>query len=45
MQNLEATDIVQINYLPKELVMYCKETQTPIAPNLSEGKMQHGILT
>ncbi|MCI4374170.1 hypothetical protein PGIGA_G00003180 [Pangasianodon gigas] len=36
MQRLEASEIVQIDYMPRELVTYCKETQTPVAPNLSE---------
>ncbi|XP_076827077.1 cytoplasmic dynein 1 intermediate chain 1 isoform X7 [Brachyhypopomus gauderio] len=36
MRRLGASKIVQIDYLPKELVTYCKETQTPTAPHLSE---------
>uniref|UniRef100_A0A4W4GCZ7 Uncharacterized protein n=1 Tax=Electrophorus electricus TaxID=8005 RepID=A0A4W4GCZ7_ELEEL len=36
MRRLGASKIVQIDYMPKELVTYCKETQTPIAPHLSE---------
>ncbi|XP_060776421.1 cytoplasmic dynein 1 intermediate chain 1 isoform X1 [Neoarius graeffei] len=35
-QKLEATKIVQIDYMPKELVTYCKETQTPVATNMSK---------
>ncbi|GAA6102374.1 cytoplasmic dynein 1 intermediate chain 1 isoform X1 [Tachysurus ichikawai] len=34
---LEASEIVQFDYMPKELVTYSKETQTPVAPKLSEG--------
>uniref|UniRef100_W5LEF8 Dynein cytoplasmic 1 intermediate chain 1b n=1 Tax=Astyanax mexicanus TaxID=7994 RepID=W5LEF8_ASTMX len=37
MRRLGASKIVQIDFMPKELVTYSKETQTPIAPNLSEG--------
>ncbi|XP_053478192.1 cytoplasmic dynein 1 intermediate chain 1 isoform X2 [Ictalurus furcatus] len=36
MKRLETSEIVQIDYIPKKLVTYCKETQTPVAPNLSE---------
>uniref|UniRef100_A0A8B9K9R1 Dynein, cytoplasmic 1, intermediate chain 1 n=1 Tax=Astyanax mexicanus TaxID=7994 RepID=A0A8B9K9R1_ASTMX len=36
MRRLGASKIVQIDFMPKELVTYSKETQTPIAPNLSE---------
>ncbi|XP_046704019.1 cytoplasmic dynein 1 intermediate chain 1 isoform X2 [Silurus meridionalis] len=33
MQRLEASEMVQINYMPKELVTYCKETQTTFTTN------------
>uniref|UniRef100_A0AAY4AVY6 Cytoplasmic dynein 1 intermediate chain, DH IC n=1 Tax=Denticeps clupeoides TaxID=299321 RepID=A0AAY4AVY6_9TELE len=36
MQKLGASKIVQIDFLPKELVAYCKETQTPLAPHQSD---------
>ncbi|KAF4088548.1 hypothetical protein AMELA_G00083930 [Ameiurus melas] len=36
MKRLETSEIVQIDYIPKKLVTYCQETQTPLAPNLSE---------
>lgn len=45
MQRLEATEIVQVDYMPKELVTYCKETQTPAAPNLSDGKTRFSPTT
>uniref|UniRef100_A0A3B4EMB5 Uncharacterized protein n=1 Tax=Pygocentrus nattereri TaxID=42514 RepID=A0A3B4EMB5_PYGNA len=35
-RRLGASKIVQIDFMPKELVTYSKETQTPIDPNLSE---------
>ncbi|XP_066539259.1 cytoplasmic dynein 1 intermediate chain 1 isoform X2 [Hoplias malabaricus] len=36
MRRLGASKIVQIDFIPKELVTYSKETQTPMATNLSE---------
>ncbi|KAM9488807.1 cytoplasmic dynein 1 intermediate chain 1 isoform 1-T1 [Clarias gariepinus] len=36
LQKLETTEIVQIDYMPTQQVTYCKETQTPVAPNQSE---------
>ncbi|XP_030637295.1 cytoplasmic dynein 1 intermediate chain 1 isoform X2 [Chanos chanos] len=36
MHRLGASPIVQIDFLPKELVTYSKETQTPVAANQSE---------
>ncbi|KAA0703270.1 Cytoplasmic dynein 1 intermediate chain 1 [Triplophysa tibetana] len=36
MQRLGASKIVQIDFMPKELVTYSKETQTPVAPHKSE---------
>ncbi|XP_017327797.1 cytoplasmic dynein 1 intermediate chain 1 isoform X3 [Ictalurus punctatus] len=36
MKRLETSEIVQIDYIPKKLVTYCKETQTPVASNVSE---------
>lgn len=41
LQKLETTEIVQIDYMPTQQVTYCKETQTPVAPNQSEGKTQY----
>lgn len=41
MKRLETSEIVQIDYIPKKLVTYCKETQTPVASNVSEGKTQY----
>uniref|UniRef100_A0A8C5BJ08 Dynein cytoplasmic 1 intermediate chain 1 n=1 Tax=Gadus morhua TaxID=8049 RepID=A0A8C5BJ08_GADMO len=32
--------IVQVDFLPKELVSYCKETQTPLTAHLSEGERE-----
>uniref|UniRef100_A0AAR2IUB8 Dynein cytoplasmic 1 intermediate chain 1 n=1 Tax=Pygocentrus nattereri TaxID=42514 RepID=A0AAR2IUB8_PYGNA len=43
-RRLGASKIVQIDFMPKELVTYSKETQTPIDPNLSEGKMPWQVL-
>ncbi|CAB1443106.1 unnamed protein product [Pleuronectes platessa] len=37
MQKLGASKITQVDFLPKEVVAYCKETQTPLAAHLSEG--------
>lgn len=45
MQRLETTEIVQIDYMPKQLVTNCKETQTAEASNLSEGKTQYTATT
>lgn len=36
MQRLGASKIVQIDFMPKELVTYSKETQTPVASNQPE---------
>ncbi|XP_062848016.1 cytoplasmic dynein 1 intermediate chain 1 [Trichomycterus rosablanca] len=36
MRRLGASKIVQVDYMPKELVTYCKETQTPVALDHSE---------
>uniref|UniRef100_A0A8C5HZC0 Cytoplasmic dynein 1 intermediate chain 1 n=1 Tax=Gouania willdenowi TaxID=441366 RepID=A0A8C5HZC0_GOUWI len=36
MQRLGASKIIQVDFLPKEMVSYCKETQTPLNANLSE---------
>ncbi|KAM6959439.1 dynein cytoplasmic 1 intermediate chain 1a isoform 3-T3 [Aplochiton taeniatus] len=36
MHRLGASKITQVDFLPKELVAYCKETQTPITAHLSE---------
>jgi len=38
MQKLGASKITQVDFLPKEVVSYSKETQTPISAHLSEGK-------
>lgn len=38
MQRLGASKIVQIDFIPKELVSYSKETQTPITSDQAEGK-------
>uniref|UniRef100_A0A4W5JMD6 Dynein cytoplasmic 1 intermediate chain 1b n=1 Tax=Hucho hucho TaxID=62062 RepID=A0A4W5JMD6_9TELE len=37
MHRLGASKIVQIDFLPKELVTYTKETQTPSAAHQAEG--------
>lgn len=39
---LGASKITQVDILPKELVTYCKETQTPLAPHQSEGTLIFG---
>ncbi|XP_076006017.1 dynein cytoplasmic 1 intermediate chain 1a isoform X7 [Genypterus blacodes] len=36
MQRLGASKITQVDFLPKELVSYCKETQTPLNAHQSE---------
>ncbi|XP_010791294.1 cytoplasmic dynein 1 intermediate chain 1 isoform X4 [Notothenia coriiceps] len=36
MQRLGASKITQVDFLPKEMVAYCKETQTPLNSHLSE---------
>ncbi|XP_056275648.1 cytoplasmic dynein 1 intermediate chain 1 isoform X2 [Pseudoliparis swirei] len=36
MQRLGACKITQVDFLPKEVMAYCKETQTPLTANLSE---------
>ncbi|XP_032391671.1 dynein cytoplasmic 1 intermediate chain 1a isoform X9 [Etheostoma spectabile] len=36
MQRLGASKITQVDFLPKEVVSYCKETQTPLTAHLSE---------
>ncbi|CAL8294254.1 unnamed protein product [Merluccius merluccius] len=36
MQRLGASKIVQVDFLPREVVSYCKETQTPLTAHLSE---------
>ncbi|XP_029298920.1 dynein cytoplasmic 1 intermediate chain 1a isoform X6 [Cottoperca gobio] len=36
MQRLGASKITQVDFLPKEMVSYCKETQTPLNAHLSE---------
>lgn len=38
MQRLGASKITQVDFLPKELVSYSKETQTPLTAHLSEGE-------
>uniref|UniRef100_A0A8D0D0K9 Cytoplasmic dynein 1 intermediate chain 1 n=1 Tax=Sander lucioperca TaxID=283035 RepID=A0A8D0D0K9_SANLU len=38
MQRLGASKITQVDFLPKEVVSYCKETQTPLTAHLSEGE-------
>ncbi|XP_007573058.1 dynein cytoplasmic 1 intermediate chain 1a isoform X4 [Poecilia formosa] len=37
MQRLGASKITQVDFLPKEVVSYSKETQTPVNSHLSEG--------
>ncbi|XP_035537856.1 cytoplasmic dynein 1 intermediate chain 1 [Morone saxatilis] len=37
MLRLGASKITQVDFLPKEVVSYCKETQTPHTAHLSEG--------
>ncbi|XP_075900256.1 dynein cytoplasmic 1 intermediate chain 1a isoform X4 [Nelusetta ayraudi] len=36
MQRLGASKITQVDFLPREMVSYCKETQTPLTAHLSE---------
>ncbi|KAM6903152.1 dynein cytoplasmic 1 intermediate chain 1a [Lycodopsis pacificus] len=36
MQRLGACKITQVDFIPKEVVAYCKETQTPLTAHLSE---------
>ncbi|CAL8297388.1 unnamed protein product [Lota lota] len=36
MQRLGASKIIQVDFLPREVVSYCKETQTPLTAHLSE---------
>ncbi|RVE66951.1 hypothetical protein OJAV_G00112330 [Oryzias javanicus] len=36
MQRLGASKITQVDFPPKEMVFYCKETQTPVNTHLSE---------
>uniref|UniRef100_A0A7N6BQJ4 Dynein cytoplasmic 1 intermediate chain 1 n=1 Tax=Anabas testudineus TaxID=64144 RepID=A0A7N6BQJ4_ANATE len=38
MQRLGASKITQVDFLPKEVVSYSKETQTPLTAHLSEGE-------
>ncbi len=38
MLRLGASKITQVDFLPKEVVSYCKETQTPLNAHLSEGE-------
>lgn len=38
MQRLGASKITQVDFLPREMVSYSKETQTPILAHLSEGE-------
>lgn len=38
MQRLGASKITQVDFLPKEMVSYSKETQTPLTAHLSEGE-------
>lgn len=38
MQKLGASKITQVDFQPKELVLYSKETQTPHTAHLSEGE-------
>lgn len=38
MLRLGASKITQVDFLPKEVVSYCKETQTPLTAHLSEGE-------
>lgn len=37
MHRLGASKITQVDFLPKEVVSYSKETQTPLAAHQSEG--------
>lgn len=38
MQRLGASKITQVDFLPREMVSYSKETQTPLTAHLSEGE-------
>lgn len=38
MQRLGASKITQVDFLPREMVSYSKETQTPLNAHLSEGE-------
>ena len=38
MLRLGASKIVQVDFLPRELVSYCKDTQTPLTAHLSDGE-------
>lgn len=40
MHRLGASKITQVDFLPKEVVTYAKETQTPLAAHQSEGKYE-----
>ncbi|KAI9539755.1 Cytoplasmic dynein 1 intermediate chain 1 [Dissostichus eleginoides] len=42
MQRLGASKITQVDFLPKEMVTYCKETQTPLNSHLSEERVTSG---
>lgn len=42
MQRLGASKITLVDFPPKEMVFYCKETQTPVNTHLSEGTSLHG---
>ncbi|TWW65736.1 Cytoplasmic dynein 1 intermediate chain 1 [Takifugu flavidus] len=39
MQRLGASKITQVDFLPREMVSYSKETQTPLNAHLSEGEL------
>lgn len=41
MHRLGASKITQVDFLPKEVVSYSKETQTPVAAHHSEGTHWH----
>lgn len=45
MCRLGPSKIIQVDFLPKEVVSYTKETQTPIAPNPKDGKNNHMLNT
>lgn len=38
MQRLGPSKITQVDFLPREMVSYSKETQTPTIADLSEGE-------
>lgn len=38
LHKLGVSKITQVDFLPREVVSYCKETQTPLATHQSEGK-------